>query len=184
MFCGRCGEQIAEGSEVCPLCGRPANIELQAVAAAQAAAPVASSEPVSVPSFSTAHNNLQGIGGWLLFFCISLVLLSPLANLARIVSLPSGNSSGAALDLSLAVFGIVVGITIWNVRPIAFTLLWVYFGVVVFMALLGLLGSIVSKGEAQASAVTVSIRSLFYVCIWFFYFRRSERVRATFGRNL
>ena len=87
------------------------------------------------------------------------------------------------LEFLRVAFGIVVGIFVWNVRPVAFTLLWFYFGLVGAFAVLGIIGSALDAEEG-AKGLVVSIRSLGYVFVWFLYFRRSERVRATFGRNL
>src|SRR5262245_20396175 len=100
MFCARCGKQIADESEICPLCGRPANLELQPATAAQAAAaPAVAPEEAPAPSFAGINRDLHGVGGWLLFFCVSLVLFSPIFNLTRIVSMTNVDPAGMILEI-------------------------------------------------------------------------------------
>lgn len=88
------------------------------------------------------------------------------------------------LEFSRAAFGMIVGVFVWNKRPVAFTLLWIYFGIVAAFAVLGLIGTVTTAEQGADRGLMLSIRSLVYGFVWFLYFRRSERVRATFGRNL
>jgi hypothetical protein len=185
MFCARCGEQLPEASEICPLCGQEANVKLLSVSTQAPVAPAPALDPSSAGFVLPIRRDLQGVGGWLLFFCIGLVILGPVWLLSQ-VSTPGSDLAGIVLALARTAFGLVVGIFVWNVRQVAFTLLWIYFGVIVVYSLLGILGSITlaNEGQSEPLAVAYSIRSIVYVVIWFFYFRKSQRVRATFGRNL
>lgn len=185
MFCARCGQQIPDASETCPLCGRETTIKLEpqpSVAQANAGTALAQPQPVT-PSISPHHRGLQGVGGWLLFFCIALIILGPLVTFVQVMNLPNVDPLAMGLEFARAAFGIAVGIFLWNVRPVAFTLLWIYFGFVALMAVLGIIGFAVLE-QKRPEDLTVSVRALIYVTIWFLYFRKSERVRATFGRNL
>jgi hypothetical protein len=146
------------------------------------AAAIAQPQPVTSP-ISSRNRELQGVGGWLLFFCIALIILGPLVTLVQVMNLPNVDALGMILEFARAALGIVVGILLWNVRPIAFTLLWIYFGFVALMAVLGIIGFAVLE-QKRPEDLIVSVRALIYVTIWFLYFRKSERVRATFGRNL
>jgi Protein of unknown function (DUF2569) len=185
MFCARCGQQIPDASEICPLCGREANVKLEPTgnAMAAAAAPAVAAEQPGAPSLAPIRKDLQGVGGWLLVFCVGLVLLRPLLVLSQAINAPNIDSLDMGLEISLAVFGIVVGIFVWNVRPVAFTLLWTYFALVVVLAILGIIG-FAAEEQSRPQDLMVSVRSLVYVVIWFAYFHSSERVRATFGRNM
>ncbi|HKF23401.1 MAG TPA: DUF2569 family protein [Candidatus Angelobacter sp.] len=184
MFCARCGEQIPDTSDICPVCGREANVKL-AVAPASAA-PAPALDPSSAAPIIPIRKDLQGVGGWLLFFCIALVILGPVWLLSEVNSAAGSDLLGMVLEIAQIAFGVVVGIFVWNVRQVAFTLLWIYFGVTTVYSLLAIIGSIELTNEGQGEPMTFvySIRSLIYVVVWFLYFRKSQRVRATFGRNL
>jgi hypothetical protein len=186
MFCARCGQQIPDASEICPLCGRDANIKLAipSGAAREAAATAVASAPSETTALHPIRKELQGVGGWLLLFCIGLVVLNPLLILVRVINAANTDVRGMVLEFSLAAFGIVVGIFLWNARLVAFTLLWIYFGVVAAFALLGIIAFAVSPAPVESQNLVFSIRPLIYVFMWFLYFRTSERVRAIFGRNL
>src|SRR5215471_5936163 len=93
MFCARCGEQIPDTSEICPLCGREATVQLQpqeplVLQAAVGAAPAMATPPGGLPDVQVRPINpkLRGIGGWLLFFCVSITILSPMAVMNSIMT--------------------------------------------------------------------------------------------------
>jgi hypothetical protein len=140
MFCARCGGQIPDVSEICPLCGREAALNLPPPpplpTSAAAPAPGQIRWPDEHQSIGTPMRrpDLKGVGGWLLFFCVSRTVLSPLLMLVRIGR--SGVELGNMIDLAFTAFGIFVGIMVWTVNRSAFLLLWIYFGV--SAALLGL----------------------------------------------
>src|SRR5262249_7545748 len=161
--------------QLCPLCGREPNIVLQpAPAPAPAAAPAQGAGDASVASTISVPKDKPSVGGWLLLFCVSQVLLRPLLVLVEVMSQPNPETLEMALDLSLAVLGIVLGIFLWNVRPVAFTLLWIYFGVHVLFAVLGIIGFAVSDAR-QNQDLSISIRTLLYTLLWFLYFKNSKR---------
>jgi Protein of unknown function (DUF2569) len=126
--------------------------------------------------------DLKGVGGWLLFFCISLTVLAPLLMFIRVWG--SGFELESIVDLVLAAFGVLVGIMIWNVSARAFMLLWIYFGMTAALLVLGIVGAFLAP-EGQNPKVTIQlVRALISTIIWFLYFKKSDRVQATFGRNL
>jgi len=182
MFCARCGHQIPDASEICPLCGREATIQLPAPM--ETAAASTATAPAAAPSFSAVDRDLQGVRGWLLFFCISLTVLGPLFALSQVTALSTEDAVGSILELARAVYGLVVGIFLWNVRPEAFRLLWIYFALVVLLGVLGIIGFATAPGEVKSEGLIQSIRSIIYALIWYAYFHNSVRVRSTFGRNL
>ena len=186
MFCARCGQQIPDASEICPLCGRDANIQLAAPSgvASDAAAPAVASALAETPPSRPIRRDLQGVGGWLLFFCIGMVVLSPLVTFVQVINGANNEVLVMLLEFPRVTIGVVAGIFLWNVRPVAFTLLWIYFGIVTMFAVLGIIGFAAKPDPANPQDLLLTVRSLIYVFVWFLYFRRSERVRATFGRNL
>jgi hypothetical protein len=185
MFCARCGQQIPESSEICPLCGRDASVKLAAPPGVvpEAAAAVALAPSETAP-LRPIRKDLQGVGGWLLLFCIGLVVLSPLVTLVLVFNRADTDVLGMVLGFVRAAVGVVAGVFLWNVRPVAFTLLWIYFGIVALLSVLGFVGFVMNAEQATPQDMIVSIRALIYALAWFLYFKKSERVRATFGRNL
>jgi hypothetical protein len=137
-----------------------------------------------VASFSVVNRDLQGVRGWLLFFCISLTVLGPLFALSQVTALSTEDAVGSILELARAVYGLVVGIFLWNVRPEAFRLLWIYFALVVLLGVLGIIGFATAPQEVKSEGLIQSIRSILYALIWYAYFHNSVRVRSTFGRNM
>ena len=88
------------------------------------------------------------------------------------------------IDIAVTAFGMIVGIMLWNVHPRAFLLLWIYFGLLALFLVLGIAGSFVGSEEQNPNQFVLLFRGLIYVIIWFSYFKKSDRVQATFGRNL
>ncbi len=96
----------------------------------------------------------------------------------------SGFELEGMVDLALTAFGVIVGIMVWNVNPRAFLLLWIYFGLTALLLVLGIAGSFVSTEEQDPREMVQLVRALISTVIWFLYFKKSDRVQATFGRNL
>ena len=187
MFCARCGEQIPDDSAFCQICGREATLKLEPPPPVPRAAPAVYGQmnwpPGQETPFPVARRpELKGIGGWLLFFCISLTVLSPLLTLARL-----GNSRfelGSLFDLALAALGAVTGVMMWSVHPRAFVFLWIYFGLTVGLQLLGIVSIFLANQGPDNEPMFPFIRGFISILIWFLYFKQSDRVQATFGRNL
>ncbi|HKD79678.1 MAG TPA: DUF2569 family protein [Candidatus Angelobacter sp.] len=188
MFCARCGQQIPDAIEICPLCGREATLKIDPSRAAPAPATAAAPGQIQWPDEPATigppvrRPDLKGVGGWLLFFCISLTFLSPLFMAIR----AWGGGFGVAntIDFVVAGFGVLVGIMLWNVNPRAFLLLWIYFGLLALFFVLALAGSFVGSEEQNPNEIVILFRGLVYIIVWFLYFKKSDRVQATFGRNL
>jgi hypothetical protein len=183
VFCARCGEQIPDASETCPLCGREPSIHID---------PPAPLPPVSYPR-ATAQTlpaviGPSGVGGWLLLFCVILTILAPLPMLMRA-------STGWRFiprylfdDLRL-LYGIVVGGALWAKQPISLMLLRIYFIIAAAAAVLGVLNLIATALRIHMSLLrmpgfTPVLEYVGITLLWFAYFRRSVRVRNTYGSNL
>jgi uncharacterized membrane protein YdbT with pleckstrin-like domain len=142
-----------------------------------------------------------GVGGWLLFWCFvqvfagSLyalyVLLNAYLELKRLAATFGTNHVVMMFVVmlycvlfSIEVFSIVVGVCVYLVRPYALRLLFIYFLICAAIegCLLVLFFSV--NGESQDKTFGYLFWGGIMLVVWFVYFKRSKRVRATFGRNL
>ncbi len=156
-------------------------------------------QPMPVPLGPT------GVGGWLLLFCVGLTVLGPLffinqtteawkgaeAAFSHFPSLKTGvivENTGLAL---IQVCSVVVGLILWGARSGGRALAMRFlifrisaFGGVELITLLVLgdlptdvltavLGGIVGSASKEA----------FYCTVWWFYFKKSKRVRNTYGAD-
>jgi hypothetical protein len=189
MFCARCGQQIPDASETCPLCGREATIEVppQPYAAEGIVAVVAAPNSRAVPAAKPLRKDLQGVGGWLLFFCIATTIVSPVAALNAVLASEAAAqlNRGTLVTAAFAIFGLVVGFSVWTKSSLAISMLRVYFLVLGGLALLNVSFLLaVRLHAADEFTVLAHVRTLIFVAIWAAYFHTSERVRGTLGRNL
>lgn len=134
-------------------------------------------------------NELKGIGGWLLFFVIVLILITPIASFADIFLNPSFYfyESGAFDYFSLifitafSAWSIFVGLSIYlkNRRAIvwakefliATTIISIIFTIYTFELF---------TIEQQSTLVTDIFRQIVFFTIWFWYLSVSKRVKNTF----
>ena len=183
MFCARCGQQIPEASVTCPLCGREATIQLppqpMSSASGEAVFPNA-----PAPIFAGARTGRLRVGGWLLFFCISTAILTPLANLVTLVRTAEVGSPWALYYFGLMALSLVVGIAVWQVSPSAIQLVRAYLIALAMWELLRISYVVITAGSSMDLQMVLRIRTLVLVVLWAAYFQKSQRVRATFGRNL
>lgn len=185
MFCARCGEQIPDASEICPLCGQQTTLKLDPV-------PAPGLTELRPPyAFVTIPQNLgpSGIGGWLLLYCIGLAILTPCLTLLQLSALLRFLNYEYLLEILRVIYGAVVGVFLWIKRPIALFLLRIYFIVIAASLLLVLLRVIALALRAHTSIAlaqgfTLVIVQAGFSILWFVYFRKSERVRNTYGANL
>ena len=152
--------------------------------------------------FKSLGPKLKGVGGWLLFFIIGQMILRPLRTLSELndpknVVTPVFESMfpttatiisiERAFSIGLLAFGVAVAISLWKVHtPFSVKLTKIFLiANPAFMLLDSLVyqlsdlppelqDSIMREGLIQAGVVAI-------VClIWFLYFTKSERVRATY----
>jgi len=192
-FCISCGEKLSTLSA--SPSSLSASIISNAAAAAPAPAPISTSgslDPTSArPAISDPElRSLKGVGGWLLFFCIALLIIQPVANFFE----AAGDPVALVIAFLLSALSITTSIMLILEKPSAFAWLWSYFGVFAAIMVLGLTATLVGgavtgetgpdAAESKMREVLVMIRGLGFVALWLSYFKRSKRVRATFGRNL
>jgi Protein of unknown function (DUF2569)/zinc-ribbon domain len=182
MFCARCGEQIPDSSAICPQCGREASLN-HIVAPSIPAPTTPAAEQFNTPlTQSFIPRRQQEVGGWLMFFCILLIVVVPVFVMAMAWSGDFGIE--AMFNIAWAAFGVLVGAMLWNVHPRAFVLLWIYFGMTALIIVLTIVNLATAEEGATAHDSVLVFRGIIYFIAWFLYFKRSERVKATFGRNL
>ena len=130
---------------------------------------------------ATAHE-LQGVFVWLRFFCFLITVVAPFG-----LFIPGGGHPLAiqAIQGILIIFGILVGANLWSVGRNALEMLKIYFfAKFLFQAVL-LLHRLFSIGTAGSPGTAlVSFIGLMITVVWYLYFRNSERVKATYGKNI
>jgi len=175
MFCAKCGQEISESTELCPQCGQAAKVQLAL-------------QP------DTVKPKLKDVGGWLLFFCVSLTILSPVSALLSLprLALAQDISPLIIVPLILIGFSAFVGINVWMVAKRAMMWLKAYFITLGGTALFAIayFATLFLSADEEASGVELLrtifpyLRVLTWVVIWAIYFHKSKRVKATFGQNL
>ena len=140
------------------------------------------------------------VGGWLLFFCISLTILTPLANIAAIAqelaALPEISSrfprmvivvaAESILTLGLVVFSVYSGIKLWSIKNDAVETAKMFlisnFAAIVIISIIPFFGGLPESANAQITknAMSTVVRSAIFTWIWFSYLNKSVRVAQTF----
>ena len=123
-------------------------------------------------------SNVDTVGGWLLFYCVSAVIVLPLW---LVVALPQYPLWVALLFLPPSVLYVGSGLLLWRRNPNG--LRWVRWSLLYLfaVALMLLLLALVSVNSQVIPGLVVgSIPSI----LWWKYFRKSQRVHAIFGHNM
>lgn len=148
-----------------------------------------------LPTFAAYVNapSYKGVGGWLLFLCITLTMLNPLFTLLGIFigfQLIEGRVYesdfkpylyfDAALSLTFAGYGVYAGISLWSLRPNAVTVAKIYLIVRSFYALAIAVLLLTAGVPVSLGSVSLGIS----ICgLWLNYLTRSERVKATYEQT-
>jgi Protein of unknown function (DUF2569) len=141
----------------------------------------------------------RGVGGWLLFFILSLTVFTPLLHAYIIYSEKQSYQvtpsplffNLLAIDWFmrgiLIVFGLYAGIELWQMKPKAVQIAKAYL-VAIFMQQLVLLAvgiwiasKVAPSPDLIGSLIIQPLRSFFYAVIWYLYLVKSKRVAATYG---
>lgn len=146
---------------------------------------------------------LYGVGGWLTFFCVGLTILGPLWSLGQLTeaydkakpaferfpALKSAVDFETWGSAAIVIYGFVVGCVIWSGSPSGRRVARQYliFRLVGFIAIEAIAFSMISGvstaavGAVAAEGFTAILQGAVYFLIWWFYFKRSKRVRNTYG---
>lgn len=182
-----------------PLLGAPMRATARAT---QLASPSATESHDS----SVASVGPKGVGGWLVFFCIGLTILSPLLVLGQMVSTWKA-SEGAFGEfpeiktamlwenfgsIMLLIYGFIVGCIIWSGNPQGRSIarqfllirLFGFIGIELSTLLMmsGLPSNIVAGGVRGVGGAVFNAG--IYFLVWWSYFKKSKRVKNTYGDEL
>ncbi|MGC4017215.1 MAG: DUF2569 family protein [Luteolibacter sp.] len=142
-----------------------------------------------------------GVGGWLLLFCISLTILSPLLGVVGLInsldsitpSLAPALRTGILIEsagfLAILIVGIVAGVMLWIRKPGAVGivrkfLVFRLFAIIAIEVFTIMIMHSSLPPEAAPTVITAALtmvfRELIYFAIWFSYFKKSKRVANTY----
>lgn len=165
--------------------------------------PVSTFSAPAAQTLTKSSDGPTGVGGWLVFFCVGLTILSPLFSLGQMVSgweeaepafsrFPTIKSVLIWENLgsiAILIYGFIVGCMIWSGSPqgrnIArrFLLIRLFGFIGVEVVALLIMGDLPS--EVVAAGIGGVVGALFregvYFTIWWLYFKKSKRVRNTYG---
>lgn len=128
--------------------------------------------------YPTHTDHLQGVGGWLLLFCIGTTILNPL--ILTLTPLPATLSPlGLVIVCAMTALSVYTGISLWRVASNALTWVKIYLAVSLGVQCLELFGELVRRPNTVGALVGIPA-----TLAWLAYFMKSKRVRATFGSNL
>ena len=131
---------------------------------------------------------LSGVGGWLAFLCVSLLLFTPLSAIREIAGVLMDQSMepvektfvigfvGVALG-----FAVLSGIGLVRLWPQAVVVAKGYFFFSLATGLLILLSAVL--GGVSPADFVIGLQTIAVSAVWLGYLYRSERVRNTYGRN-
>jgi len=133
-------------------------------------------------------SGFYGVKGWLLLFCILVTIANPLSAAAEALRIRS--VAVTILDAGFAALCICTGYRLWSIKPKSLRWVEIYFVVRLALAAVTLMGAIISKRPALGRDFSLNpslesgITNVYGTIIWWAYFKKSKRVKATYGRNL
>ncbi len=150
---------------------------------------MSSPSPPPIQAFSHEVQSVPiPVGGWLLYFCISLTILGPITMIGWMQK--TSSPILIAVYGSLALTSFVAGLVTWVRMSSAF--FWLRIALVmrllyaifqVYLATKATRGSS-TNSDFVKQEITSAMINIFLIAVLFFYFRFSSRVRETFGRNI
>lgn len=129
--------------------------------------------------------SLRGFGGWLMLFWYGMTVATPLILLTANLAYYSNDTFAWVFWLVFSPFCIYAGVALRRLQPRALPLVKVYLMVCVVLGCLELVGYFAGLYKPAFFLETPSHTAggVIGAIIWWFYFKKSKRVRAAFGRN-
>jgi hypothetical protein len=150
---------------------------------------------------NTTGKDYKGVKGWLLLLSVSMAILTPMTGLTSIMAVtnelkPYFDQDPALFKLvlisgicniSLLVYSMYAGVSLWRVSPNAaasakryLVVLFHYSFFSIFLPqLVGL--SEKTRLEIYKDNPLYNLIVMLEACMWYFYLRKSKRVKATYG---
>jgi len=128
----------------------------------------------------------QGVGGWLGFLCLSLVVFAPLGVVRDVAGLLNRHDFaiedifGAAAEVAMAGFAIFVGVSLIKIRHYAVRLAKIFYFISLAFGFMAMLA--VFAPDATPTDLAIGVWTIIVSTAWLLYLYRSERVRVTYGR--
>jgi hypothetical protein len=155
--------------------------------------------------------NQKKVGGWLLFFCISITILAPLRTVYNIFvnysnsiqmadffklypEISTLNNWDLITQILVRLFGIYAGVSLWKVKFGALKIVKKYliinlsvsailcFGFFIFLSSMTNLPPLILD-LIKRNTIRNSSIALIYFVTWYLYFKRSKRVNNTYKEN-
>jgi len=143
---------------------------------------------------------LRGVGGWLLFFCVSLTVLNPVSTAIFLSIGIMGNAPyfvqypgllvltviDTAVSVALMAASVYAGVGLWRVRPGAVRIARMFLIAGAVYAVLAPFTPLLAGLPAEANDALIQAgiqgagRGVVYYAIWLNYLNRSKRVLATY----
>jgi hypothetical protein len=186
MHCGKCGCEAKSGTRFCTRCDAEIEIDPRDSRAELSLSAPEQGKVSDTPTTSGSQTDLSGIGGWLYFFCIRNTVLAPLFNTSAIFA-SSTDLLTKTIFCLIVLLEFTAGVLVWRISLRAFRFLKIYFGVLVFLGLAFITIGGLSPEDAQGGSMSLikfGSEELLWAIGWYMYFRRSRRIKATFGRNM
>jgi len=148
----------------------------------------------------TFNPRYYGVKGWLLLFCLSLTIFSPLYTAYTLfvsyeeVSLLFKTypvledlvTVDIYLSIGLMIFSIYAGSILWNIKPRAVEITKIYLKVylvyTIIASFLPFMAGLPSAANEAMIPVAIFgiIKSIIYYTVWFTFLQKSKRVKATY----
>jgi hypothetical protein len=182
LFCQYCGVELPLYVQGCTRCGRrqPPASDIWA--------------SVNMQPLPATPNRLQGVGGWLMFFCIILIFLNPLGHaLIAIRAFRGLAAKGAPVTIvgvisigvthiGLAIFSVIAGSLLWLEKRSGVSVAKMYL-LVATAAIISLDIALRFRG-VHLDLVRSTLERFAYAALWYAYLVNSKRVKLTYGTNL
>ncbi len=184
MACHKCHAELPDGSEFCLKCG--AKVAAQPAVQSDSAPPAT---PIEMGESASPNpkDSLVGVGGWLAFFLLTMMLFSPLMDILYLGEHPNEIHNPFVLLVILTVHGLGYYAGILMLRGKAKGIRWAKIRLMVGagIGVLGVVGGIVGgladpNDTATSSGVMSGLRAIGYAAIWLAYLGQSERVKNTY----
>ena len=131
---------------------------------------------------------LYGMGGWLAFLCVSLLLFAPLTAIQEVARVlidqtmePVDKVFAIGFVIVALGFAVFAGIGLGRMWRRALIVAKGYFFLGLSTGLLITLSALL--GEASAADTAIGVQTFAVSAAWLGYLFRSERVRNTYGEN-